>query len=312
MPTLINAKTLNSFLAQLNLPEENSHKGDNGKLLIIGGSQLFHAASRWSLEVASKLVDMVFYASIPENNKLIQEAKQNFWNGIVISRSTIENYIQEADCVLIGPGMERDEVDPNYQQQPTSFYLANPPSESDWSLKTQKVVNYLLAKYPAKKWVIDAGALQMMDGRLLNENCIITPHSQELARLLTSLNLDSSALVTNKLDNLSDQLNQATVLLKGPIDSIIHRGQVYKIAGGNPGLTKGGTGDVLAGLLAGLYATNDLLPVAIIASYVNKTAGDLLHQTNGPFYNATDLVEAIPQVLWKLIKKTDENLKTQK
>jgi len=56
-------------------------------------------------------------------------------------------------------------------------------------------------------------------------------------------------------------------------------------------------------LLAGLYATNDLLPVAIIASYVNKTAGDLLHQTNGPFYNATDLVEAIPQVLWKLIKK---------
>src|SRR5258708_32454969 len=98
-----------SDLKKIYIPASGSHKGQNGKLLVIGGSHLFHAASLWSLEIASKIVDMVFYASVPENEKIVQNAKEQFRNGIVIPREKIEAYIEEADAVLIGPGMVRAE-----------------------------------------------------------------------------------------------------------------------------------------------------------------------------------------------------------
>ena len=50
------------LLKTLYKPHSDSHKGENGKVMIIGGSKLFHAASLWPLEIASKIVDMVFYS----------------------------------------------------------------------------------------------------------------------------------------------------------------------------------------------------------------------------------------------------------
>lgn len=310
MPSPLSSDQIHQYLKQLKLPEPQSHKGNNGKLIIIGGSELFHAASRWSLDIASKFVDMVFYASVPSNNTLIQEAKKEFWNGIVVPRSEIETYIEEADCVLIGPGMERDGVDAKYNLQTRDFYLKHPPSKQDWQQNTQLIVNYLLTRYPDKKWVIDAGALQMMDATLLTEKCIITPHIQELQRVLRNIKMEAfidkitqKTIQPNQIDQqilteLNRILNQATILLKGPIDTIVHEQRIYLIQGGNAGMTKGGTGDVLAGLAAGLYSTNDLLPSVIVGSYINKKAGDKLHERVGPFYNATDLLNEIPQTLW--------------
>ena len=71
-------------LKKLYIPASSSHKGQNGKLLLIGGSKIFHAASLWSLKVASRIVDMVFYSSVPENNQIVQRAKQEFRDGIVV------------------------------------------------------------------------------------------------------------------------------------------------------------------------------------------------------------------------------------
>lgn len=259
---------LHKALKQIQLPQAQSHKGQNGKLLIIGGSQLFHAASKWSLDIASKFVDMVFYASIPSNNQLITEAKSKFWNGIVINRSDLANYIDEADVILIGPGMERTK-------------------------ETQDLVNNLLTTYANKKWVIDAGALQMLDPQLLTNKCIITPHHSEMELLK---NKDFSL----KTDNSSKQ--KPTVLLKGPVDQIFYQNQQFKIKGGNAGMTKGGTGDVLAGLVAALYCSHQALTSCLVASYINKSAGDFLYQTVGPFFNASDLVKTIPQVFWQKLK----------
>src|SRR3989338_8337908 len=97
------------ILKKLYIPSPSSHKGQNGKLLIIGGSHLFHAASLWSLNVASRIVDMVYYSSVPENNEIVMLAKKEFRDGIVVPRERIEDYINEADCVMIGPGMVRSE-----------------------------------------------------------------------------------------------------------------------------------------------------------------------------------------------------------
>ncbi|PWU23347.1 hypothetical protein C5B42_03265, partial [Candidatus Cerribacteria bacterium 'Amazon FNV 2010 28 9'] len=99
--------TVATQVAKICRMKPSSHKGQNGKVMLIGGSDLFHAASRWSLDVVSAMVDMVFYSSVPENNELIREAKKNFWDGVIVPRGQIENYIEEADVVLIGPGMER-------------------------------------------------------------------------------------------------------------------------------------------------------------------------------------------------------------
>ncbi len=293
--TTLTQNQLLEYLNQVELPAPHSHKGENGKLLIIGGSKLFHAASTWSLDTASRFVDMVFYSSIPENNKTIKQAKKKFWNGIVLPRQSTEKYLQEADCVLIGPGMQRSS-----KKTSTAEHYSEPTPE-EWNHATDKIINYLLQKYPNKKWVIDAGALQMMDPELLTKTCLITPHEKELLRVLKKLN-KQELIKKQAWQEISQALNQAVILLKGPVDKIITPTQTIKVEGGNAGMTKGGTGDVLAGLAAGLYTNSPLLPSSVAASYVNKAAGDFLYQRVGPFFNATDLMEAIPGVLWNLLK----------
>ncbi|NCN87696.1 MAG: NAD(P)H-hydrate dehydratase [Candidatus Pacebacteria bacterium] len=252
------------YFEKLFLPAADSHKGQNGKLLIIGGSDLFHAASRWSLDVASRFVDMLFYSSTPENNQLIREAKGNFWNGIVVEQQDLESYITEADVVLIGPGMTRTD-------------------------DTKIAVDQLIKKYPDKKIVIDAGALQMVDPFLLNKNHIITPHQKEILTLVKKI-------PDKSLDHLIN--NGVTLLLKGVVDEVRISNNNFFIKGGNAGMTKGGTGDVLSGLIAALYCKNDALTSTIIGSYINKKAGDALYEFVGPFFNSTDLVNAVPEVFW--------------
>ncbi|MBW7955150.1 NAD(P)H-hydrate dehydratase [Patescibacteria group bacterium] len=282
---------LHSFFQQLRIPQSDSHKGQNGKLLIVGGSELFHAASRWSLDVASCFVDMVFYSSVPSNNDLIQEAKGQFWNGIVVKREEVEEYAKEADCILIGPGMTRSE-------------------------DTTQVTEQLVAKFSDKKWVIDAGALQMISPQLLNKNMIITPHLRELAMLLAKIEGQDEASVQEKLLTASDtdlqvwcqKLNGVTLLLKGKVDRVCTVDQVISIEGGDPGMTKGGTGDVLAGLVAALACTNDLLTASVVGSIVNKRAGEVLAEKYGSFFNASMLITAVPEALWQLrTGKASEN-----
>lgn len=262
---------LTPYLNTFHLPLPDSHKGQNGKVMVIGGSELFHAASQWSLLVVSRIVDMVFYSSIPSNNALIKEAKAHFPNGIVIPRDHVEDYIQEASVILLGPGMERSD-------------------------ETEKIANDLLSKYPDKKWVIDAGALQMVNPSLLHYPIIVTPHHKEFEMLISHITNRSSDETEPSI--VSQDLHDTVVLLKGQVDEVVTGETREMISGGNVGMTKGGTGDVLAGLVAGLYAfTDDPFAAAIVASYVNKKTGEDLYTTVGPFFNATDLANQIPKTL---------------
>ncbi|HSW89619.1 MAG TPA: NAD(P)H-hydrate dehydratase [Patescibacteria group bacterium] len=255
-----------TYISQIRHMEPGSHKGQNGKVMLIGGSELFHAASRWSMDVLSAMVDMVFYSSVPTNNELIREAKGEFWGGVVVPRGDVENYIQEADVILIGPGMTRDS-------------------------ETEKITNDLLKKYTNKKWVIDAGALQMLDVKLLNEHMIVTPHQGEYEGLQAKFQNPNSKIQT-----------KATILLKGKVDTVMQEERTETITGGNPGMTKGGTGDVLAGLVAGLYCfTDDPFAAAVVGSFVNKKAGDKLYKFVGPFFTTAQLVEQIPKTLKEVL-----------
>ena len=270
-------------LKKLYIPVSSSHKGENGKLMVIAGSVLFHAASLWPLEVASRIVDMVFYSSVSTNNEIVQNDKNSFRNGIVVSRQKIENYIKEADCILIGPGLPRED---GIEQ-----------GDED----TKELTEGLLRKYPEKKWVIDGGSLQTIFPDVIPKTAIITPHKKEFETLFK---LEST------FDNVKKiaQKYNITILLKGeedivcsPLDSARGKIRCTRILGGNQGMTKGGTGDVLAGLVSSLYCKNDAFLSATCASYINKQAGEELYKTMGLYYNASDLALEIPKVMKKFI-----------
>ena len=265
---------LKTYLSQLVLPEQNSRKGDNGKLLIIGGSELFHAASAWSLEVASRIVDMVFYSSIPENNALILESRKIFWDGIVIPRDQVDSYIDESDAILIGPGMDR-------------------------SIETQTYVNTIVSEHANKRWIIDAGALQTIDHALLFNSLsdiLITPHAGEFERVFGVPPSKETVIEMAKTHS------NLVILQKGPTDVIAYQDQIEEVVGGNAGMTKGGTGDVLAGLVAGLATTSPLFSSAVVGSVVNKTAGESLEKDQSVFFNATELAHEATRVLAELTR----------
>lgn len=275
-------------LKKLYIPAPDSIKGENGKLMVIAGSVLFHAASLWPLEVASRIVDMVFYSSVSLNNEIVQNDKNSFRNGIVIPRPEIEKYIKEADCILIGPGLPRDK---GRQKQDVS---------------TRDLTQKFLLKYPDKKWVIDGGSLQTIDIKVIPRNAILTPNKKEFEIL--KLKIQNSKL-KNAIQNskLEEQVKifakeyNCIVLLKGKVDYVSNDSQSVQVKGGNQGMTKGGTGDVLAGLTASLYCKNDAFLSATSASYINKKAGDNLYQSMGLYYNASDLILEVPKVMKEFI-----------
>ena len=252
---------IDKYIEQIVLPKKNSRKGENGRVLVIGGSRLFHVASFWSACMASKIVDMVHFSSPKmENNELMRvRAKAKFWEGIVVPWEEVTHYIEEDDSILIGPGMERGE-------------------------DTKKIVNDLLAKYPDKRWVVDGGALQEVDPKLLNKKMIVTPNKRE------------QEILAGKIPP------GVTVLAKGPVDVITQGKTNIEITGGSAGMTKGGTGDVLSGLVAGLYAKSPALASCVVGSEVNKRAGEALEGRVGPFFSASELIGQVQKVLGDVVR----------
>jgi hydroxyethylthiazole kinase-like uncharacterized protein yjeF len=290
-------------LKKIYTPPTGSHKGQNGRLMIIGGSHLFHAASLWALTIASKIVDMVFYSSVVENNQIMHELKREFRNGIIVPRNEIENYITEADCVLIGPGMTRSESTTFQDRSLRS--LAEIDSLDDEGEQSYFLTKYLLEKFPKKKWVIDAGALQMMDPewlKSLNGNALLTPHPVEFDRVKVKVR-DESLKKEIEEGTIEQQVQafakayDCTILLKGEHDIVCSSEKAVSISGGNAGMTKGGTGDVLAGLIGALACNNELFLAATAGAYINKKAGEALFEKVGYYFNASDLAEEIPVVM---------------
>ncbi len=266
-------------LKDLYTPIRASHKGQNGKVMLIAGSKLFHAASIWPLTVISRMADMVFYSSVSDNNEIISHMKEQFLNGIVISRDKIDDYIRETDCILIGPGLPRES------------------GIEDGDDDTKELTTGLLTKYSDKKWVIDGGSLQVINPEDMPKGAIITPHLKEFEKLfgidISSMSVEERA---GKVGEVA-QKYQVTILSKGEVDIVADESHIVTVSGGNAGMTKGGTGDVLAGLVASLYAKNEAFISACAASYINKKAGESLEKTMGIYFNASDLASEIPKVL---------------
>ena len=254
----------------------DSRGEDNGQITIIGGSKLFHGAPLFSLTVASKIVDMVFFGTPDKSvGKVAENLKSKLLSFIWIPWDEVGEYIKKSEVVLIGPGF-------------MSFR-----SEKDKSVveKTKEITKELLTKHKDKKWVIDAGSLQVMEPQWIPEGSILTPNTKEYA-----------GLFGNSIPSEIAQKYKCIIVLKGPITLVVTPKESFEIGGGNAGLTKGGTGDVLAGLTAALAAKNDMTLAALCASYITKAAGDKLYKGVGTNYSAEDLAAIVPTVLNELSK----------
>ncbi len=268
-------------------PENNSSGEDNGQVVIIGGSELFTGAPLLSLVAASRLVDMVFLAT-PETDReaaektvLFSKLRSVIW----VPRSDLEAYIQKADAILIGPGMMRFHSESTNNQIPISKQLDEKGTE------TRMITQYLLTQFPEKRWVIDGGSLQVIEPKWLPRGAVITPNGKEYEILFDE---------RFTIDNLQINAKKYSITIgyKSPVSYVSDGLTTYEIPGGNAGLTKGGTGDVLAGVTVGLLAKNDPLFAVSAASLIVKKTAESLYEKVGFHFNADDVAEKVFET-WK-------------
>ena len=259
-----------------------SKKGDNGRVLVIGGSYTFTGAPTLSALAALRTgADLVYVAAPEETAKIIAGYSPDLitikLSGKNISPENFEElkpWIDRADAVIIGPGMGLDEK----------------------TVEASKIiVNYLKEKN--KPAVIDADALKAISGFTLYPNAVITPHAGEF-KIFFKEEVEKD--IRKRIEQVKEKAKicNCTVLLKGYVD-IISDGKEFRLnKTGNPGMTVGGTGDTLTGIVGALLAQK-LSPIdsASIGVFVNSLAGTLAYSELGPHLTPTDILNKIPAVL---------------
>jgi len=290
-------------LKKLYNPPANSSGEDNGQITIIGGSKLFHGAPILALKVASRIVDMVFFASPePSVGRIAEKIKSKLMSFIWVPWVDVDKYIEKSDAILIGPGFMRY----HREVKNSKFKIQN--KLDNVGQETKKITEKLLQKFPQKQWVIDAGSLQVMDPEFIPKNAILTPNRKEFEMLFKfkiqnekcKMTIQNSKLIKSLKEN-SRKYN-CIIVLKLAQTIVCAPEKWVVVDGGNAGLTKGGTGDVLAGLTVALAAKNPAFLAASAASFVTKKAADELYKRVGVNYNADDLAKEIPVTLNNLLK----------
>jgi len=268
--------------------ETTSHKGDNGTVLVVGGSIKYSGApvlaSRAALRTGSDLVITCIPSIIADTvrsdspNMIVRELEGDYLSSNHIPE--ILEIFDKFDTMVLGPGM----------------------SDNPQSIK---FVKELLDKVPSDKpIIIDADALKALSDNLtiLKEKPIVlTPHKGEFKIVF------GEALKERWQDQIQVVLEKTkkydcSLILKGKYD-IICDGAKYRInRTGHAGMTVGGTGDVLAGVLGSICAVNsNLFRAACAASYLTGKAGEFAAEDFGNSLLATDVIEKIPEILSQIL-----------
>jgi hydroxyethylthiazole kinase-like uncharacterized protein yjeF len=170
---------------------------------------------------------------------------------------------------------------------------------------------FKLATLQSVPTVLDAGALHLAGS--LEQPTVITPHSGELSKLLTmrGINVSAEAIEGNPkkwVQEAADTLG-VTVLLKGSTTYVANDSVVIELPTATPWLATAGTGDVLAGIIGSLVATNTveilndynhLAAVVASAAFIHARAADAA--SNGGPINAEAIIDSIPSVIARILK----------
>jgi len=286
----LKSQNLSEILSKLNKTKNNISKNENGRVLIIGGSNLFHGAPILALKTASRIAGMVFFTSSESSiGEVAAELKSKLSSFIWIPWDSVDEYIQKADVVLIGPGMLREHI----RNYPPNVKCENLDKQG-W--ETKNITEKLLQKYPKKQWVIDAGSLQVMEKRYIPAKAVLTPNTKEYEMLFGKI---SDSGLEADVQKQADKY-KCTIIYKNNGVTIISDKEKISLPVSVP-MSKGGMGDVLAGLVAGLVTKNDPFIAATIAAFINQKAAESLFSKVGEAFNADDLADEVPKIINKYI-----------
>jgi NAD(P)H-hydrate epimerase len=265
--------------------DPNSHKGINGKVMIVGGSLDYHGAPVLSgLGALYGGADLV-YLFVPECNF---NATRSLYPDFIVRTfpgeyldvkavTPILDFSKKCDSILIGPGLgDREE--------------------------TMEALHKIVKSLEITT-VLDAQAIQVFHKIKevpLNQKIVITPHHNEF-ETLTGKDIKINSSQSSKvvlIRTLATDL-KINILLKGPQDLIAsEEGEIMINNTGNAGMTVGGSGDVLSGFVAGLIAQGVVpFQACQIATYLLGKAGDELFKQKGYCFSASDLASEIPYVV---------------
>ncbi|QSZ67834.1 NAD(P)H-hydrate dehydratase [Methanofollis aquaemaris] len=243
-----------------------AHKGVGGEVLVVGGGPYQGAPYLAALAALRAGADIVRVASpvALQAPDLIQVPLA----GGQIGTEHLETLVplaERADVVLCGNGL---------------------------GTKSHAVVTALAPH--ARRLVLDADALRLP--LPAGQETIYTPHAAEFARM-TGVTLPAG-LADRARAVRAAVPEGATVLLKGAVDIVSDGRRVRFNRSGCPAMTVGGTGDVLAGLTAGLFCRLDPFDAACLAAYASGLAGEAAAAGRDAGMTATEMLEKIPQVLY--------------
>ena len=281
---MLKAITLTSSIVKKFIPsrKSNSRKGDNGKVLVVGGSYMYHGAPVLSSLAALRSGSDLVYTAVPKIN--VQSTRSISPDLIVIpmadsklTRGTVNKLLgqipQDLDSATIGMGLAIQDVE---------------------ALKL--LVKSLLNR--DVRLSLDASSLvKEVLPLIANKNVVVTPHTGEFKRLFGEIPPENKVKRIQAVEKYAKN-NSITILLKGEIDIISNGVKTFTNVKNTPAMTVGGTGDVLSGITAGFLARNrNSLEAASSAAFVNGLSGKITQKHFGLHITATDLIENLPNVL---------------
>ncbi|MCL2296410.1 MAG: NAD(P)H-hydrate dehydratase [Methanomassiliicoccaceae archaeon] len=261
------------------IPLDDSHKGSNGRLLIIGGGPYYGAPAMSALAAMRIGVDTVRLA-VPENcSHLIASFSPVLMISTLSGNSIRTDHVdyllelsKQCDAVLIGPGL--------------GVYDA-----------TMKTVRQFVQECTVPV-VVDADGLTALGQDFVSSGeTILTPHGKEFERLCggTRSSADSVKELAKKMDSV--------ILLTGKTDVISDGDKLRYNNTGCSGMTSAGTGDVLSGIVAGLLSKGmTCFEAAALGAFVSGRAGEHAFEEKSYGMTAMDVIEDIPKVLKEYIR----------
>ncbi|MGD6934342.1 MAG: NAD(P)H-hydrate dehydratase [Candidatus Bathyarchaeia archaeon] len=263
--------------------EATSHKGDFGRLLVVGGSKLFSGAPTLVSMAALRTGVDIAYTASPE--KTAYEISSISPDLITLKLSgnnlnpdnvvELEPYLSQVDAVAMGPGLGLNG-------------------------ETAEFVKMFVdaIEKAGKPLLLDADGLKAFAKikRPLNVPFVLTPHAGEYSILTGEILPDDLEKRIEMIQKTAEKLN-AVLLVKGKVDIICSPNKVKLNFTGNAGMTVGGTGDVLSGIVSGLLAQKaDAFEAAVAGAFVNGACGDFVASEIGFHMVASDILGWIPKV----------------
>lgn len=293
-PTSSRCNLITAESAGVFLPERppDAHKGTFGSVMIVAGSPGMTGAASMTAQAAARSGAGMVFVAIPQSLNPILEAKLTEPLTIPIPTQKdgipdmnmfeeIVKRTEEIDCIALGPGMGK-------------------------SPQTQELIRALFDNV-RRPLVLDADGLNAFEDlcELFKDRdapTILTPHPGELARLLK---MDVSALQKDRIETTRRfaMEYQVIVVLKGAATVISDpKGEIFINSSGNTALSKGGSGDVLTGLIAGLIAQEvEPIKAAVLGVFMHGLAAEYVSKEKTQRAALpSDLIDAFPLVFKKL------------